>query len=82
MWYYVETRCSPVVYKIVSSNHMSDTDTAIEKNVFSVLLKQNIFASLPFKVLTCGPIEFFSHSSQCFTTGVTKDVVCVILSVG
>ena len=29
-----------------------------------------------------GPIELFSRSSQCSTTGVTKAVVCVILSVG
>ena len=29
-----------------------------------------------------GPIELFSHSSQCSTTGVTKAVVCAILSVG
>ena len=28
------------------------------------------------------PIELFSWSSQCSTTGVTKAVVCVILSVG
>ena len=30
----------------------------------------------------CGPIELFLNSSQCSTTGVTKAVVCVILSVG
>ena len=29
-----------------------------------------------------GPIELFLISSQCSTTGVTKVVVCVILSVG
>ena len=29
-----------------------------------------------------GPIDFFSRSSQCSTTGVTKVVVCPILSVG
>ena len=29
-----------------------------------------------------GPIELFLRSSQCSTTGVTKAVVCVILSVG
>ena len=29
-----------------------------------------------------GPIELFSRSNQCFTTGVTKAVVCAILSVG
>ena len=30
-----------------------------------------------------GPIELFlSHSSQCSMTGVTKAVVCAILSVG
>ena len=29
-----------------------------------------------------GPIALFNHSSQCSTTGVTKAVVCVILSVG
>ena len=28
------------------------------------------------------PIEVFYRSSQCSTTGVTKAVVCVILSVG
>ena len=28
------------------------------------------------------PLLFISHSSQCSTTGVTKAVVCVILSVG
>ena len=29
-----------------------------------------------------GPIEAISHSSQCSTTGVTKAMVCAILSVG
>ena len=29
-----------------------------------------------------GPIELFPRSSQCSTTGVTKAVVCAILSVG
>ena len=29
-----------------------------------------------------GPIEPISHYSQCSTTGVTKALVCVILSVG
>ena len=29
-----------------------------------------------------GPIELFLVSSQCSTTGVTKAVVCAILSVG
>ena len=29
-----------------------------------------------------GPIELFLINSQCSTTGVTKAVVCVILSVG
>ena len=29
-----------------------------------------------------GPIELFCRSSQCSTTGVTKAVVCAILSVG
>ena len=29
-----------------------------------------------------GPIELFLRSIQCFTTGVTKAVVCAILSVG
>ena len=29
-----------------------------------------------------GPIELISRSSQCSTTGVTKAVVCIILSVG
>ena len=28
------------------------------------------------------PIELISRSSQCSTTGVTKAVVCTILSVG
>ena len=28
------------------------------------------------------PLGFISRSSQCSTTGVTKAVVCVILSVG
>ena len=32
---------------------------------------------------SCGePIEHISRSSQCSTTGVTKTVVCAILSVG
>ena len=29
-----------------------------------------------------GPIELIRHFSQCSTTGVTKAVVCIILSVG
>ena len=29
-----------------------------------------------------GPFELISHSSQCSTTGLTKTVVCIILSVG
>ena len=29
-----------------------------------------------------GPIELFPRFSQCSTTGVTKAVVCAILSVG
>ena len=33
-------------------------------------------------ILHGGPIELFLVSSQCSTTGVTKAVVCIILSMG
>ena len=33
-------------------------------------------------ILHGGPIELLHFLSQCSTTGVTKTVVCVILSVG
>ena len=33
-------------------------------------------------ILHGGPIELFLVPSKCFTTGVTKAVVCVIMSVG
>ena len=33
-------------------------------------------------ILHGGPIELFYRSSLCSTTGVTKAVVCVIMSMG
>ena len=63
-------------------SYTAQNNVYCHNNGHNIVLHQNGNMALVFY---CRPLNFyicFSRLSQCSTTGVTKAVVCVVLSVG